>query len=553
MSQVVETGPCPRSECGSSDAWKLFDDGHAYCFSCETYFPGEGDAGPAKPDKASGLLPRGEFRALSKRKIHEETCRKFGYTVGSLSGKTVQIAPYRKAGQIVGQHVRFPDKDFRWIGESKGVELFGQHLWTGRHPQSRDDRTYRLVITEGEIDTLAYAQATGLRWPVVSIPSGAQRAHKDIAANLEFVESFDDVVFLFDNDEAGRKAALKCADILTPGKARIATLPLKDAGEMLVAGRIKELTTSVYEAKPHRPDGLVNGADLWDAVSQPVTMGKPYPWAGMNRVLYGRRGGTVTTWGAGSGVGKSAVVAEIAYHAAVQNGETIGYIALEENNARSGQRFLGIHLNKPIHLPGFDVSLEERRKAFEETLGTGRFIFYDHWGSVDGDNLLSKMRFMVKGMGCQVIILDHLSIVVSGMDLDGDERRMLDHTMTMLRSFAEETRAELHVVSHLRRPNGDRGHEDGVVPVLAHFRGSHAIVQLSDTVIGLARNQQAEKEEDRNTTEVYVLKNRYAGITGPATSLLYDHDTGRLTEIEAPGDDFNESGGDWTDDDDVSF
>lgn len=549
MSEVVSTGPCPRSECGSSDAYRTYDDGHSWCYSCETYFPGDGEGGPARTPQNADLIPRGAFRGLSKRKLHEETCRKFGYTVGEFNGKTVQIAPYRKAGQIVGQHIRFPDKDFIWKGESKGVELFGQHLWTGRHANSRSDRTYRLVITEGEIDALSYAQTTNLSWPAVSLPSGATRAKKDIAANLEWIESFDTVVFMFDMDEPGQKAAKECAELLTPGKAHIASLPLKDANEMLEAGRIKELQVAVWEAKPHRPDGVVNGSELWEAVSKPVVMGRPYPWAGLNRMLYGRRGGEVTTWGAGSGVGKSAICAEVAYHAVQTGAEKVGYVALEENNGRSALRFVGIHLDKPIHLPGHDVSLDEKQRAFAETLGTGRYVFFDHWGSVDGDNLLSKLRYMVRGLGCDLLILDHLSIVVSGMDLDGDERRLIDHTMTKLRSFVEETGANLHIVSHLKRPQGDRGHENGAIPTLAHFRGSASIVQLSDSVIGLARDQQAEDEDDRNTTDLYVLKNRYAGITGHAASLVYDHETGRLSEVaDKKTDDFTNAP--WEDGDD---
>jgi twinkle protein len=52
---------------------------------------------------------------------------------------------------------------------------------------------------------------------------------------------------------------------------------------------------------------------------------------------------------------------------------------------------------------------------------------------------------------------------------------------------------------------------------------------LSDMVFGLERNQQDEEEPD--VTRVRVLKNRWSGQTGVATSLEYGHDTGRLTEL----------------------
>jgi twinkle protein len=134
---------------------------------------------------------------------------------------------------------------------------------------------------------------------------------------------------------------------------------------------------------------------------------------------------------------------------------------------------------------------------------------------------------MITGCGCEYIFLDHLSIVVSGLE-SGDERRFIDNTMTRLRSLVEELKFGLLLVSHLRRPDG-RGHEEGGLTSLSQLRGSAGIAQLSDMVFGLERNQQDEEEPD--VTRVRVLKNRWSGQTGVATSLEYGHDTGRLTEL----------------------
>ena len=65
---------------------------------------------------------------------------------------------------------------------------------------------------------------------------------------------------------------------------------------------------------------------------------------------------------------------------------------------------------------------------------------------------------------------------------------------------------------------------------LSHLRGTQAIAQLSDAVIAAERDQQAANAEERNTTTIRVLKNRYAGMTGVATRLIFDPETGRLTE-----------------------
>jgi twinkle protein len=88
------------------------------------------------------------------------------------------------------------------------------------------------------------------------------------------------------------------------------------------------------------------------------------------------------------------------------------------------------------------------------------------------------------------------------------------------------------LVSHLKRPPGG-GHEEGHATSLSHLRGSHAIPQLSDMVIGLERNQQSEQEA--NQTKLRVLKNRFSGDTGEAGTLFFDKNTGRLNETNTTG------------------
>ena len=238
---------------------------------------------------------------------------------------------------------------------------------------------------------------------------------------------------------------------------------------------------------------------------------------------------------AGSGVGKSAIVREIAHHL-IQSNETVGMIMLEENPKRTALGLMGIHLNKPLHLSREGTNDEELRQAFAATVGSGRCYLYNHFGSTDIDNLVSRVRFLARGCGCNWIVLDHLSIVVSGLG-DGDERRLIDNAMTHLRTLVEETGVGMFLVSHLRRPEGDRGHEQGAKTSLSQLRGSHSIAQLSDMVIGLERDQQGKNP---NVTTLRVLKNRFSGETGEAGYLLYDRDTGRLSETT--GDFVDETG-----------
>lgn len=519
---------CPH--CGSSDALSVYSDGHTYCFSCSTWTPGPGsehsygNASGVSFAMSSRLIPDGEYSSLTKRCLDVETCRKFGYSLGHYHGKPVQIAPYYdQKGQLAAQHLRGPDKAFSWLGEAHGVQLFGQHLW-------RNIGGKMLVITEGEIDCLSISQAQGNKWPVVSIPSGAQGAAKAIRDNLEFVESFEKVILAFDNDDAGKKAAQECALLLSPGKARICIFPLKDANDMLKAGRVKEMIECLWNAQTWRPDGLINGVDLWDDLIKPPVEGYMTPYPELNTMTHGLRKGELTLFTAGSGIGKSTLVNEIGYKLMMEDGLTLGVIALEENRKRTAERYAGIYLNKPLHIDREGVTEEKLKEAYNNVLANGKFWLYDHFGSTDLDVLMSKIRYMAVALGVDFLILDHISIVVSGLDEEAEsERKLIDKLMTRLRSLVEETGIGVLAVVHLKRPDKGKSFNEGRQVSLTDLRGSGSLEQLSDTVIAMERNQ--ADEEEQNFATLRVLKNRTIGLVGECGYVLYDTATGRLLPV----------------------
>ena len=517
-SEFIKHAPC--DECGSSDANGIYTDGHTHCFSCGHYGKPEGERMSSPSPSATGLAPVGSPQALPKRRLKEEACQKYGYTVSEYNDHTVQIANYKVGGKVVAQKVRFANKDFRFLGDAKAAGLYGQHLYK--------DGGKQLVITEGELDAISVAQAQGLKWPAVSVPTGAQGAAKSIKANFEYVNSFDKVIIMFDQDEAGAKAAQEVAALLPPNKAYVANLPMKDASDMLMSGRQSELVDAIWQAKPYRPDGIVDASTLFDEVmSEDTTESTPYPWDGLNEKTHGIRKGELTVLTAGSGVGKSSVIREVAYDL-LNKGKTVGMLMLEENTKRTTLGMMGLHLNKPIHIDRTDVSHDDMREAFDATAGTGRLFLYDHFGSTEADNLVSKINYLATGCGCDYIILDHISIAISGLE-NGDERRMIDNLMTRLRSLVESTGVALFVISHLRRPEG-KSHEEGGLTSLSQLRGSHSLAQLADGVLGFERNQQ--DAELANVVTVRVLKNRFSGDTGEACQLQYNKSTGRLAPYD---------------------
>lgn len=517
--------PCPK--CGSSDACGVFSDGHRYCYSCNTYFRPDGSVKSEEVRVSKGCIPFEDLEevSLTKRCIGKDTCSKFKYFSTVYKGKPCQVACYYDdSGNLVGQKLRFPDKSFAVLGDISN-RLYGSQLWAGGK---------KIVITEGEIDCLTVSQLQGNKWPVVSIPNGAQAAKKAIESNLEYLENFEEVILMFDMDDPGRKASEECAKILPAGKAYIANLPCKDPNECLSEGKGSEVLQAVWNAKPYRPDGIVSGTDLYEKCVTDIDDLKDsveYPWVALQNKTKGVRHGELYVFTSGSGMGKSTILRELEYYFGVQRGELCGIVALEESTRKTGMELMSIHLNKRLILNPECADESERGRAFAETIGNGNFFLYDHFGSLDSGNLLSKLRYMIVSLGCKRIFLDHISIVVSGMDTDedGGERKAIDKLMTNLRSLVEETGATMFVVSHLKRPE-KKGHEEGAQVSLSQLRGSGAIAQLSDMVIGLERNQQGDNP---NVLTIRVLKNRFCGLTGVSGHLYYDQETGRLSDYEA--------------------
>ena len=516
--------PCP--DCGSSDARAQYSDGHEFCFACSAR---SGPTRRTKPSQKAADVPvtpvsskqlvTGELRQLNARKLTLETVKAFNY----LTGPRMQVAQFcDEAGNVVAQKIRRPDKTFAWHGEPKRAGLYGKQLWKGCD-------TKRLTITEGEIDAMTVYQVTRGQYPVVSVQNGAQSAAKSITADLEWIEGFDEVLICFDNDEPGIAAAKEVAVLLTPGKARIVELPLKDANDMLKEDRTAELYTALKSAKVYRPDGIVFGDELVASVlEEDPEADAQYPWEGLNAITRGLRFGELITVTAGIGTGKTSFLTEIVY-ALQRAGHRVGTMMLEESVKYTGRRLVGHHINKPLQVSREGIDRQQMLEAAQAVLGNNGVTLYDHAGELDVDNLLMKVRYMVKAQGVKFVVIDNLSAIAAGLD-ERDERKAIDKIMRSLWQLAQRENIVIFLAVHLKRIEGNKGHEDGVQTSLSHLRGSQSIASNSNMVIGLERDQQGE---DKNLTTVRLLKNRLTGETGIAGHLRFDPVTGRLTESEA--------------------
>lgn len=546
-STLLHKGPC--DDCGSSDACAVYDDGHSYCFACpsdKAYKPADGDTPtPSQTERPrNAQLKHGHVKELSKRGIFAETCKRHDYTVGEVDGRKVQIATYGdpQTGEPVAQKVRTADKDFFVLGDLKKAGLYGQHLWRSGGK--------KIVITEGEIDCLSVSQAQALKWPVVSVPTGAAGAAKSLAAQMEWLNGYAEIILWFDNDEPGRKAVEDCVKIFPAGKVKVVVTPdgLKDANDVLREKGAAAVVQCVWDAKTYRPDGVIGGEDLTrERLKAKAAPGWQTPYPLVNQMTRGIRPRQLWVLTAGTGVGKSSDAREWAY-AMLCQGRKVGMVFLEESVEDTGKYLVALDHNIPAEdLEDNPDMLTDAQwdASITKLFAEGQYQAYDHHGASDTDGLLLKLEFMALN-GAEYIYLDHLTIAATGLDNDGQ-----DELMVKLRSMIERTGVSVVAIAHIRKEgSGQRTAEEGAAINLSGLKGSGSLKQIPDVILAKERNQQSENPDDRDVSMIRVLKVRRGGKTGPADHLRYNPLTGRLTPCEAPKKDhgFKDEGGGGNDD-----
>jgi twinkle protein len=532
--------PCPSPDCNSSDAFGIDDRGWGHCFSCGINIPPSklSDNILNKPIRMihaeTSFSPLTEvFRPFPERGFTEETVKRYKVQVGREGDGFLAKYPVFSVstGEHIGNKVRLPDKHFLFEGSVSDAGLFGRHAFS---PGS----SRFVTVTEGQDDALAAYQLTGSKYACVSI-HGAATAERDVRRDFEYLNSFENIVFAFDTDEPGRKAAKAAASVGFPlGKVKVLNLrKFKDANDYLLNKSAEDFSREWWQAPTFKPDGLKLGSDMWkEIIDRKESFTVPYPISGLNKLTFGLRLSEMVIVTADSGVGKTSVLKTIEHllltHPDVkEKNYGVGFLHLEEPNGDTALGLLSIHNRIPYHLPTSDRPEADLRKAYDELLNNDRVVIWDHFGSNSVDAVLDKVRHMA-ALGCKYIVLDHLSIIVS--DQSGDERKQLDEIATKLKTLTMELDLAVIAVIHTNRQG--------------QIRGTAGVEQLANIVIRLQRDKTDVSEWRRNITKLTVEKNRFSGYTGPAAYLWYNKDTGCLSELDDEDIAIFEQGGQISDD-----
>lgn len=405
-------------------------------------------------------------------------------------------------------------KEFWWVDNGNSAAkagLFGMDKFqAGSHKY--------VTITEGEYDAASLYQV--LRTPVLSVRS-ASTARSDAVLALDWLAAFDRIYLAFDADGPGREAAANVAQLFDYNKVYFVKFTkYKDANEYLQNGADTELRNTWWNAKKYQPEGIYSTkADFLEILKEKPRKGvRLYPSEILNDMTYGIRTSESVLVTASEGVGKTELMHHIEYNALKETDYNVGAIFLEEQKARHLQALAGLEMGVPAHLPDAGCSDADIAAALDRVVKKDdRLHLYSHFGSDDPGVILDTIRFMATAGACKLILLDHISMVVSGLAGE-DERKALDYLSSRLEMMVKELDFALIMVSHVN----DSG----------QTRGSRYISKVADIRIDISRDLTSHDPVIRNTTNLYVSKNRFCGKTGPAGSLLFDPLTYRYVEPE---------------------
>ncbi len=504
------------------------------------------------------------FVDIPQRNIRKETCERFGVRgyINNGNLEALYFPSYNQKGKVVGFSKMDLKKDksekYHWtsIGSvSISNRLFGQDV-----AESIQRKKSSLVYTEGQIDCLSVFQSMcdqvkgtkfdGMEPFVVSIPLGTANAVEATLHNESFIQNFDSLCIFFDDDYCtpaerqkgimkGHEAreAVAGALIGTPLSLFVVTAPdeFKDASDMLQAGKSDDLAKLVqFNKRPYSAEKIIKAGDIsFEELIAPREEGlyiNEFPK--LMKKIHGFRKGELVLVTSPSGVGKSTVTSIFA-SGFLKAGEKVGMIYLEENKVETLQRMvageLKVNYNKFKNDPLSCANRERIKEAYDKIVDNDSLVMLDHFGSLPITELMSKIKTMHLVEKCGYIILDHLSVVISGSDI-ANERKELDMVMTELAAFCAANDVCIIAVSHIKRSDdifkAPKGKEDEMFWVKVNkelLRGSAALEQLSFIIIGL--EPQILPNRERGLVRLTCLKNRPWSNLGNCDEFCVDEDT----------------------------
>lgn len=474
------------------------------------------------------------IKTLESRRIPDWVCEYFGVRVGlsTQNGKDITHHYYPRFDtnfKLCRYNVRVVEpKGFYSIGPSRGVPFGADHL------DDKGIRRAKLWIFEDELSTMSglyvlkqFTEGEGKEntFACIGLPAGSGTIVQCLQwlIDTKRIERFEEVVYVHDNDKAGFESYQ--AGRALYAELRGTTTDLKDANDMLMEGRNKELfKTLVRGARVRSPDGAATVSDAMRDAEEVQTEGLSLPWPGLTemvKVVWGE------LWGIGGGVGcgKTLLAHAIAAHFINVHKVGVGMFMLEE---RIGKTLI----NVSTHLTGIkSVGFErERQSQISEQYNLDDLLhLWKNKGANDWENIAQCIRYYATVLGVKLFFIDNITALtntLSSTEINTEVAKIA----TEAHGLCDELNITIMIFSHLNPPHSGPSHEEGGEVRPVQFTGGRGIMRWSENMLGFERNLYAEGEA-KHISRIRVLKERENGHTGVITT-RYDLETGRLEECE---------------------
>lgn len=563
-AKPIRKEPCPicrrHGRDRSGDNLVVYENGGKYCFVCEKTISLSDEYREKLREKEEEekeiVFPVTDFKkedwsALKAnlvtdpkgfRGLKKSTCDVYRvyHDYHQETGEVAtQYYPISKQNEFSGIKIRKNPKAFRAEGTNDSAcDLFGQAVFA-------KSTSKMILVASGELDALSAFQMLETNRkpdfpciPVVSGTIGEVGSINQYKTNYEFLDRFEKIIFIPDQDEAGEKAIEKVAKSLPRDKLYIVDLPAKDANKMLEDGRIKEFISAFWKHRHYSPAGISGSDVIYDQILEKALVAKiPFPpfLNKLNDVTGGGMvKGSIINISAGSGSGKTTLVNEIVLDMIQNRTAKVGVVSLEADAGDYGENLLGAFIQKKLQLiqspeEKFEyIASEPVKKAADELFkledGKPSFHIIDERG--DYDKLQDKIEELIITCDAEVIVVDVLSDVFDGATLEFQAK-----WMSWEKAICKRYGVIFINIIHARKASGgQKSASTGAVLTEEDMIGSGTQYKSASLNVILSRDKTAEDENIRNMIQVHITKNRQTGWTGCACYLLYNMERHKLED-----------------------
>jgi len=463
---------------------------------------------------------------IQLRGITEESIKKF--QLGTYNG---YIAfPYYKYETVIGYKIRLPKKD---PGKPKMKSITGSkpYLYNIQNVEVGTE----LIICEGEFDCMVISQCG--YGNVVSVGAGANSLDAIIEQAKEYLDKFEGLIIVSDNDEAGQNMDEFFVKKFEH-KAKLIDKKLytkKDINEEYIKngkGKIIELIESARFKIEGRRD-----LDKQPYKGLSAKTGKYVP-TGLSTVDYGLNdlapGCTTLITGRANG-GKSTLVKQIIANAIdkgnkvyLMSGEGDIEIFLNELYScvigKNADFYNAVKINKRYRKEPKEYILEKLKKWHSKKL-----ILFNR-----GDSKLKTMEQLIKMLEYEIkinkydlIVIDNLMSILSVQASEKYEQQA--DFMQKLCILAGTYNTHIILVLH---PN--KTYRKGDDMDFEQISGTSDLYNKADNVISVTREYDKDKIAMAINGKISVLKNRYFPEL-PSVEVYFDKETGLLLERNEDG------------------